>query len=465
MKIKATFEKVAYGTFPVLPAPRLDSDDGIVQPVLPARWQCTALLHPYSPPPDSSPQTTPFFQLCLAAIAFIDGQILSIQVTGLEYGQWWYKITPGGTSVSVDQGRTWTSINVGWALPTTNWLGDQAAYFKTGYLNWMEAQQVDWWKQPVENSDATTWIWFDTSTGLPFRMMFGAPPPTPTTGDPAQLAFFQNFSFTYFTQFAASANPNINTWSPATIPGFNAGNPFNYQLIEWNSCFAMTTLMTPVDSASMPLPTCVLYQWKPDADYQQARDRTQCTMMSYEYNPSAGFETQIAMLYGAAPGGMSSPPALSGQGFIFNEIIFITRGYPTPVVLSCQNIGLGEEPPNWAAIPAVEGTIQATVVNNPALCPNQTVTIISVLFPPSTQYPQGRYLWTWYSPFPGSDGSHSRPVTFMESASNIAEGGTSLALADYYDYLEMPAGDWFPPEFFDLPVLCLINQNDQTNKK
>ena len=458
-------KKVAYGTFPVLKAPELNSNDEISQPALPSSWSCTALLHPFSPSPDGSQQSTPFFQLCIATIAFIEGQILSVQVTGLEYGTWWYKITPMGTTVSRDQGSTWTSVDMGWTLPTQNWLGNDASYFKTGYLNWMEAQEVDWWKQPVENSNATTWIWFDHSTSLPVRMMFGAPPPTPVTGDPAQLAFLQNFSFTYFPQFQAASNPNTTTWNPASIPGFNPGNPYGYKMIEWNSCFAMTTLMTPVDSKSMPLPTCVLYQWKPDNDYHQYTDRTQCTMMSYEYNPNAGFGTQVAMLYGIAPTGMPNPPALSGNGYIFNEIIFLTRGYPTPVVLSCQNIGLGEEPPNWASIPAVEGSIHATIVDNPVLCPGQTVNIISVLFPPTDEYPQGRYLWTWYSPFPGSDGSHSRPVTFMESASNIAEGGTSLALADYFEYVESPEGDWFPPEYFDLPPICLTKTKNQEKKK
>ncbi len=458
-------KQTAYGTFPILSAPSVEEKSQISQPVLPSTWECTALLHPYSPPPDQSIQSTPFFQMCTASISFIENQILSIQITGLEYGVWWYKITPSGTTLSIDCGNTWQPYNIGWTLPTTNWLGNEATYFRTSYLNWMQAQQVDWWKQPVPNSNATTWIWFDSSTGMPFRMMFGAPPTTPTSADPGQLAFFQNFSFTYFSEFNEVENPNISTWQPASIPGFNNGNPFNYKMLVWNECFAMTTLMTPVDSKSMPLPTCVLYQWKPDADYQIAADRTQCTMMSYEYNPSAGFGTQVAMLYGASPAEMQNPPALADQGYIFNETIFLTRGYPTPVVWNCDNIGLGEEPPNWASIPAVEGKIHATVVNNSALCPNETVNIISVLFPPTDEYPQGRYLWTWYSPFAGSDGSHSRPVTFMESASNIAEGGTSLALADYYDYLEMPLNDWFPPEYFELPSICPVPSPKKQMKK
>ena len=444
---------IVHGSFPVAKPPVFSTPEQAPQiPVLPSAWECAALLHPYSPPPLNDPRpNTPFFQLCIASISFIAGQIFSIQVTGLEYGTWWYKITPTGTTLSTDQGRTWQGVSMGWTLPTMQWLTQNPTFFSTSYLNWMQAQEVDWWKQAVPNSNATTWIWYDHRTSLPFRMMFGAPPPSPTRGDPNQLAFFQNFSFTYFPSFVPKANPNISVWLPPVIPGFQAGNPLNQKLVVWNDCFGMTTFMTPVDSKSFPLPTVVLYQWKPDNDYRITTDRSQLTVMSYEYNPSAGYQCQVALLYGVAPSGVSPPPN-AGDGYIFNETFFLVRGYPTPIVWSCQNIGLGQEPPTWARIPGVQGRIHAYISNNTALCPGQAVDIISVLFPPSKEYPQGRYLWTWYSPFLGSDGTHSRPVTFMESASTIAEGGTSLALADYFEYFESPT--WFPPDFFQLPPIC-----------
>lgn len=441
-----------YSTFPFAKPPELTAlDVAPPLPITPSAWECTALLHPYSPPPSNDPKTTPFFQLCIANLSFIEGTVFSIQITGLSYGTWWYKVTPDGTTVSYDQGGTWSAIDIGWTLPSTSWMQSNASYFKTGYLNWMEAQEAEWWKQPVAGSNATTWIWYDAATRFPFRLMFGAPPADPVKGDPNQLALFQNFSFTYLPSFTATNNPNISTWQPVDIPGFQAGNPNNYKLVEWNDRFSMTTIMTPVDSASFPLPTAVLYQWKPDDQYVTTADRTQCTIMSYEYNPQAGFTAQVAMLYGVAPAGVQPPP-FAGNGYIFNEMVYVVRGFPTPIVTSCENIGLGQEPPNWASIPAVDGTVHATISNNPALCPGEVVNIISVLFPPTQEYPDGRYLWTWYSPFPGSDGSQARPVTFMESASSIAEGGTSLALADYFEYVESPF--WFPSEFFDLPLLC-----------
>jgi hypothetical protein len=417
-------------------------------PMLPASWSATAVLHPFSPPPQGDPKpAVPFFQLCTAAIYYREGEYLSAQITGCEYGSWWYVVRSDGTQLSVDQGRTWATVDVGWTLPSTNWFGAQLAQAVcagTSYLNWMRAQQVDWWKIPVAGSEATTWLWFDSATSLPFRLMFGQPPATPEMGDPAQLALFQMFSFTYFASFGSSELAAAPAdWSLGGIPGFVPGNPYGYELVEWNSNFGMTTLMTPVDAASNPLPTRVLYRWASDADYKQLTDRAQSTLMWYYANPQSGLVSQTALMFGVAPRGVQPPP-YSNSSFLID-----LHGNGS---VTCESMPFGQEPPWWARIPEVEGLIHACVANNPALCPGQAVAIISVLFPPTGEYPQGRYLWTWYSPFAGSRGSHARPVTFMESASTITEGGTSLALADYFDYSELPSP--IEPTCFAIPDVC-----------
>ncbi len=107
-------------------------------------------------------------------------------------------------------------------------------------------------------------------------------------------------------------------------------------------------------------------------------------------------------------------------------------------------------------IPSIKGSIRASIFDHKAFCPKQSVNIISVLFPPTSMYPQGRYLWTWYSAFPGSDGTASRPIWFGESASNISEDSTCLALADYSEY-NVPQ-TWFPASLFEPPDLQVFRK-------
>jgi hypothetical protein len=83
----------AYPSFqPVTPPP----------PPMPANWSGVALLHPFSPPPstDSKPDN-PFFQLCVANVAYSKGNFFSAQITGCHYGSWWYVITEKGKASDV----------------------------------------------------------------------------------------------------------------------------------------------------------------------------------------------------------------------------------------------------------------------------------------------------------------------------------------------------------------------------
>jgi hypothetical protein len=121
--------------------------------------------------------------------------------------------------------------------------------------------------------------------------------------------------------------------------------------------------------------------------------------------------------------------------------------------VTCGPLPFPQESPTWVSTPGVGATIQACLANNPTLCPDNNVMVVSVLFPPALpNYPEATYLWTWYSPFPGSDGSHSRPVTFMQSQSKVGVG-TSLALADYFYYEEFTED--ISAEYFQIPPSCL----------
>lgn len=435
--------------------PSLQPSTVTTPPPLPSAWECYALLHPFSPlQSNSTPadQGNPFFELCVAYINYSEGEFLSAQITGISGRTWWYLIDKSGTFVSTDGTSPTTQVDMGWTLPGTNWFGNEvqnASCAGISYLNWMEAQFVAWWKMPVPNTNppAATWIWLDQSSALPVRTMFGQGPPSPSLGDPNQLALFQMFSFTYFPMFNALGDTSVPTsFITPQIDGFSFGNPNNYELFTWSTNFGMTVFMTPVNEQFNPLPTRVLYVYKPDDEYQVASDRAQNTFMSYINNPSNPFTSQVALLTGAPPNG-DPPPPNSDSGFLIN--------YNGDVVTGCvsgKQFPFPQEPPDWVSIPAVEGTIQATVDNNSVLCPENTVTVLSVLFPPSApNYPDSTYLWTWYSPLNAS-GTSSRPVTFMQSQSGVGVG-TSLALADYFSYEEFQQP--IDPSNFNVPSPCL----------
>ncbi len=153
-----------------------------------------------------------------------------------------------------------------------------------------------------------------------------------------------------------------------------------------------------------------------------------------------------ALLTGPPPASFSPPPPNSESSFL---ITFYDNQEPSCV--GPPDFDFPQEAPDWISIPAVEATIQATITNNPVLCPNTTVLVFSVLFPPSSpNYPDSTYLWTWYAPM-NDTGTVARPVTFMQSQSGVGVG-TSLALADYFywEIFEEP----IDPQNFDIPPQC-----------
>lgn len=428
-------------------------------PEMPAAWTAVAMLHPFCPPLSTDPQPgNPFFQLCVANIACVPGKFLSAQIAGCDYGTWWYVITPQGTELSRDNGATWKVVDMGWSVPS-DWYGAQASKAQcagASPLNWMSPQSYDWWSVPVplpNSPPAATWMWFKSGTNTPMRMMFGYGPPKPTMGDPTQLALFQMYSFTYIPEFTSYNSAELVTkpvkWAQPTFEGFAAGNPKGFKNFTFNPNFGFTAFMTPVNQQYNPLPTRVLYVWKPDAEYKVFSDRAQDTLMLYDFNPNQPpppKTTDVALLTGPAPEGMT-PPVNSAAGFMIS-----TFADGTQTCIGGSKFPFPQEPPDWISIPAVQAKIQATITNNPVVAPGHTVTVYGLLFPPAApNYPECTYLWTWYAPEPGSGGAVSRPVTFMQSQSGVGVG-TSLALADYFYFERFKTP--IDPANFTVPTSC-----------
>lgn len=428
-------------------------------PAMPSSWNGVALLHPFSPPQSNNPSpNNPFFQLCVANLTYVAGTYFSAQIAGVDHGSWWYVVTPVGTQLSIDQGNTWSTVDMGWSLPD-NWFGGQlthAACAGASRLNWMPGPTVDWWKVPVpatsgDTPAAATWMWFDSSSAAPVRMMFGQGPLSTDQGDPTQLALFQMYSMSYLPVFSEGAPAQPPPWEAPVFPGFQNGNPAGYQTFQWNGNFGMTAFMTPVNEQYNPLATRILYVWKPDAQYALFSDRAQHTKMLYEYSqPNPGsLTTQIAILTGPAPVAIQPAPAQSATSY---DIQYTNAGGATCAGPS-RGFDFPQEPPDWMSLPAINGVIHATINNNPVVSPGATVLIYSALFPPSgNNYPDSTYLWTWYSPLDAS-GIRARPVTFMQSQSGV-NLGTSLALADYFFYEEFETP--IDPGNFAIPAICEV---------
>ena len=453
MKLSAAEDPVPPSAWPSFSPANLPAPD------MPSAWHGTALLQPFSPPQSNNPNpVTPFFELCIANLAYVQGHYFSAQITGCSSrNSWWYLIDTNGTSLSLDGGSTWAPVDMGWSLPT-NWFGGEAAKAicsGESPLNWMKAQDAEWWRVPVPktNPPAATWVWFDSNRRLPVRMMFGVGPSAgPNMGDPTQLAILQMYSFSYFPSIAFSTVPRSmadlkkSGFVTPVIQGFQVGNPNGYANFVWKENLGMTVFMTPVNEKFNPLPTRVLYVWKPDSQYSVFSDRAQSTLMDYKYNPGEQVVVQ-ALLTGRAPKGVTAP-INSGTSFLISSYV----NKPPTCIGPAQGFNFPQEAPDWVSEPGVKGTIQATVTNNPVLCPNTIATIYSVLFPPSPpNYPDSTYLWTWYAP-QNPTGTEARPITFMQSQSGV-NVGTSLALADYFYYQNFAQP--INPSNFEIPAQCV----------
>ncbi|MDX1736777.1 MAG: hypothetical protein R3261_00975 [Alphaproteobacteria bacterium] len=478
--------------------PKFEPIDHKTPPEMDMNWQCKVILHPFAPPPTLNPseiekinKETPFYQLCTALVTSVRSRtihefVFSAQVVSVENPEntWWYLTIGYSTKVSLDKGKTWQKTDLPWDakyLATGVWtLGrNNATAVGKSPLNWLDTRNVEWWKMPYAqdgptpaDNEAAIWMWFHDN--LPTRMMYGAGPEadrddkTKLLGSADEWPLFQMFSFTYFDGFEVGSSVTLpeNFEISSTIPmGFESGNPKNYELFSWNGNSGLTTFMSPINEKYNPLPTRVFYKWKEDGDYKVVQDRAQNTLMHYgDYNHSSEpfIKVETALMYGIAPRKMENKPVLAGTSYIidtYSNEITDCNAICFPDGQGGQISG-GAEPPDWIQIPGVQGKIKATIIGNNHMAPNNTpVTIISCLFPPSDEFPIGRYLWCWYSPLDAS-GRESRPITFMESAAELG-AGTSLALADYFDYQIFK--EEISNSYFDFPTSCAVKYHDIKN--
>ena len=231
----------------------------------------------------------------------------------------------------------------------------------------------------------------------------------------------------------------MNLESKLKMYGFKCGNDDNWPLFEWPTTVTFSSLDIPIDAPSNPVPTKVTYQWNNLTS--SPFDRFQVTRLNFNpYNKNNPVFFEEAIMFG--PNCVQNNP-FTGRGFIVDD-------HRTDWTSSCHEFDphLGQQPPNWPK--EGQGEIHAVIKSpegensnwkSPFTGSNNSVALISVFFPPHLpNYPDTTYLWTWYDYSMFSDSevifNKARPITFMQSSPKIG-AGTSLALADYFDYYEV----------------------------
>ena len=424
-----------------LPAPRLPDlkqiQNTLMRPILPEEWSATVLLHPFSPRQSQYIEKDMMFtQLVIATLTYSSKQnLFYVNVQGCSEGTWHYKMDHKHTYIK--DGENWLKVDMGWDFPSRDWLGQNSTYVGNSPLNWMkEDEDMAWWKQRHNNS--SNWFWFNKN-GAPFRIMFGVPPPSISKGNRSNLAFFQMFSFSYIVNFEPvfmEREDIFKNQATFDIAGLKCGNPYSFQVFNWPSHFTMSAMMVPVDFKSNPLPTNVCYRWD-DTWNMKRQGRLQTTNMYYTYNANQGLVSTAALF-----GGWSDEHNRPDGYLLDSDTNAWTHRCERLMV---DGMPIGQEPPWWprlgkAQIMAVIHKPRNSPPNwvSPLTGTNRTVAILGVLFPPHPpQYPDSTYLWTWYDYTEYSEEKGpARPITFMQSASTLGEG-TSLALADYFDYFQL----------------------------
>lgn len=420
----------------LLPLPSFTPCASTQHPVLPAKWEATALMQDFFLNSiwygkfvyDESAGA---FRFSLADRYGIDFDLLVTTDRKLY-------LLKGGQQPSSCELLTASSP---FTVPAREWLSQGAVC--VGQAPLLEKNQ-QWWKNPA-GSVGANWFWYNTDNGLPFRSMYYADA-KPTTPVP----IYEHFTFNYFPEFKSVPATNLaqvlqmcqSTAKTATttqefsrpsieplikrkstypkadtrmiaqvqnwIPGVSDCSSPSDLPPNWPDKLQVTAFMTAVSFTPNPFPTRIFYDWT---------SKSQNTTLYY-YPPTQQNYAQTAFLLG-------------DTGYITN----VAEGGTTT---SCQQVLPGPPVPDWKAVDGCE--CRAQIAPHTVLNPSDVTT--KVLWCP-TDLKLRQVFWTWYS----DTGS---PVVFMQSNSSPT-AGTGLNLADYHAWAP---GSTAPAGTFDLPTAC-----------
>jgi hypothetical protein len=420
----------------LLPLPELTPCASTKQPVLPAKWEATALMQDFFLNSvwygkfvyDESAKA---FRFSLVDKFGIDFDFLVTTDRKL------YLLKGGDQPKSCEL----LTASSPFTVPSREWL-DQGAVC-VGQAPLLEKNQ-QWWKNPA-GSVGANWFWYNTDNGLPFRSMYyaDAEPSTP-------VPIYEHFTFNYFPSFKPVNSTNLGQllqMCQSTARSATATQEFSRPSIEplmkrksgypktdarlvaqiqswipgvtecsspsalppnWPDQLQVTAFMTAVSFQPNPFPTRIYYDWKA---------KSQNTTLYY-YPPTPKNYAQTAFLLG-------------DTGYITN----VAEG---GVTTSCQQALPGPPVPDWKKVDGCE--CRAQIAPHTVLNPSDVPT--KILWCP-TDLQLKQVFWTWYS-------DTGKPVVFMQSNSSPT-AGTGLNLADYHEW---GPGSVAPAGTFDLPKAC-----------
>lgn len=420
----------------LLPLPEFRPCASTAHPVLPAKWEATALMQDFFLPSvwfgkfvyDEGAQG---FRFSLADRYGIDFDLLATTDRKL------YLLEGGG-----DLPRSCSLLTSAspFTVPARDWLASKAVC--VGQAPILERNQ-QWWKSP--SGPGANWFWYDSGNALPFRSMYYADA-KPTTPVP----IYEHFTFNYFPSFKPVPATNLaqilqmcqrtgktakatEEFSRPTIEPLikrksaypKTDGRLIAQIQKWipgiSECSStgslpppcpdraqVTAFMTAVSFQPNPFPTRIFYDWT---------KRVQNTTLYY-YPPTHKDYAQTALL-------------LRDTGYI----TFVEEGGS---ISKCEQALPGPPVPNWKEVDGCECRAQIAphTVLNPSAVPTKILWC-------KTDLALKQVFWTWYS-------NTGTPVVFMQSNSSPT-AGTGLNLADYHEW--GPGSD-APAGTFDLPQKC-----------
>ncbi|XP_066917720.1 uncharacterized protein [Clytia hemisphaerica] len=431
----------SHKAIPPLHIPKIVTDEEPVRKPLPESWTAFALLHPFAEAQgDGAEKDFPFSKIGHAKISYdVHRALMNVLLINCEKQSWWFQISGNSNLTRMSRnGTDWTDVDLGWSLPSRDWIGPQEEYVGHSPMNWMSNEvDVDWWKK--NNKNTSTWKWFDRkNNGLPFRLLFSAPPPSNVKGDPENLALFQMFSLSYIAtfedHFTEIEDLHLNG---IPITGFKCGNLHDWPMFDWTHHFSMSALKIPVEYSHNPYPAKVYYHWKNDANYTgNPFDRSKSTIFYNDYNQADRLETIRSDVFGHWDGIEKR-----------DGVAYLTKTSIDSWKTSCEKMLDGDQPmsqhpPWWPQLgqAKIMGIIEfptndtASTWVSPLTGSNRKVAIVHLTFSPHLpNFPNSTSLWTWYDYEDFLQGGNARPVFFMHSLPQ-ANMEMSLSHADFFDF-------------------------------